>query len=251
VLSATSETAVRRLAVESPGAEWIVRAFLSWGGIATSRHNSFSIGQSDDTLRTVNALRSLGIKDSSIHIELHNEPNLALEGWGSTWVDGTGFNAWLLDVLKKYLVFIPNVSYLYPGLSPGGAIPGVRYDSGAFLNQSIASAHACDAVGIHAYWSDPFPIGQAYAHIDAYVAIFGSKPLWITEASRNDRPATKTPLQYANEYFLFWKELKKRPSVQGVTFFVASGSDPYFQPECWVVNKQSQGIAAEIKRLKG
>ena len=250
VLSATSETAVKRLAVENPGAEWIVRAFLNWGGRNVTPQNFFDWTK-DDTLRTANALRSLGIKDSSIHIELHNEPNLAPEGWGSTWADGTGFNTWLLDVLKKYLVFLPNVRYLYPGLSPGGAIPGVRYDSGAFLDQSIAAATACDGVGVHAYWSDPFPIAQAYAHIDWYVSRFGTKPLWITEASRNDRPATKTPQQYANEYFLFWKELKKRPSVQGVTFFVASASDPYFAPECWVVNKQSQGIAAAIKALKG
>jgi hypothetical protein len=249
VLSATSETAVRRLATENPGAEWIVRAFLQWGGRNVTPQNFYDWTK-DDVLRTVNALRSLGIKDSSIHIELHNEPNLALEGWGSTWADGTGFNTWLLDVLKKYLLLLPNVDFLYPGLSPGGAIPGVRYDSGAFLDQSIAAATACDGVGVHAYWSDPFPIGQAYAHIDWYVSRFGTKPLWITEASRNDRPATKPPSVYAAEYYAFWQELRKRPSVQGVTYFVASASDGYFAPECWVVNKQSRGIAAAIKALK-
>lgn len=139
VLSATSETAVRRLANDSPGAEWIVRAFLSWGGRNITPQNFFDWTK-DDVLRTVNALRSLGIGDEHIHVELQNEPNLALEGWGSTWADGTGFNAWLLDTLKKYLVLLPNVRYVYPGLSPGGSIPGVRYDSGAFLNQSLPAA---------------------------------------------------------------------------------------------------------------
>ena len=250
VLNAHSETAVKRLATSNPGAEWIVRAFLSWGGRSVTAQNFFDWTK-DDTLRTVNALRSLGIGDEHIHVELHNEPNLALEGWGYSWADGMGFNAWLLDVLQLYRAFIPTVKFLYPGLSPGGSIAGVRYDSAAFLNQSLAAAKACDGVGVHAYWSDPYPIAQAYAHVDAYAQIFGSKPLWVTEASRNDRPTTKTPQQYANEYFSFWQELKKRPSVQGVTFYVASGSDPYFLPECWVVNGQSQGIAAAIKALKG
>ena len=250
VLNAHSETAVKRLATSNPGAEWIVRAFLSWGGRSVTSQNFFDWTK-DDTLRTVNALRSLGIGDDHIYVELHNEPNLALEGWGYSWADGVGFNAWLMDVLQLYRNFLPTVKFLYPGLSPGGSIVSVRYDSAAFLNQSLAAAKACDGVGVHAYWSDPYPIAQAYAHVDAYAQIFGSKPLWITEASRNDRPATKTPQQYANEYFAFWQELKKRPSVQGVTFYVASGSDPYFQPECWVVNGQSQGIAAAIKALKG
>lgn len=250
VLSAHSETAVKRLATDNPGAEWIIRAFQTgWDRNITPQQ--FFDWTSSDTLRTVNALRSLGVGDEHIRIELHNEPNLVQEGWGATWSDGTTFNGWLLDVLAKYRNFLPTVKYLYPGLSPGGAISGVRYDSAAFLDQSIAAAQACDGVGVHTYWSDPFPIQQAYAHIDWYTAKFGTKPLWITEASRNDRPATKTPMQYANEYFAFWQELKKRPSVQGVTFFVASGSDPYFQPECWVVNGKSQGIAAEIKKLKG
>jgi len=250
VLNAHSETAVKRLASENPGCQWVVRAFLDWGGRNVTPQNFFDWTK-DDTLRTVNALRGAGVADSAIHVELHNEPNLTQEGWGYSWVDGVGFNAWLLDVLNKYRGFIPTVKYLYPGLSPGGAIAGVRYDSGAFLDQSLTAAKACDGVALHTYWSDGFPVAQAYAYIDAYVAKFGTKPLWITEASRNDRPSTKTPQQYGADYFSFWQELKKRPSVQGVTFYVASASNGYFAPECWVVNKQSRGIAAEIKKLKG
>jgi hypothetical protein len=36
------------------------------------------------------------------------------------------------------------------------------------------------------------------------------------------------------EYLRFWQELQKRPTVQGVTFFVASASNPDFKEEIWV-----------------
>lgn len=249
VLSAHSETAVKRLASESPGVQWIVRVFQKgWDRNITPQ--DFFDWTKDDTQRTIDALFGLGVPGSFIWLELHNEPNLVQEGWGASWADGADFNTWLLDVLGKYRAFLPGVKFLYPGLSPGGDVAGARTDSGQFLDLSVEAANACDGVALHAYWSDPFPVSQAYAYIDAYISIFGSKPLWVTEASRNDRPATKTPIQYAVEYFDFWQELKKRPPMQGVTFFVASGSDSYFQPECWVVNQQAVGIAAEIDRLR-
>jgi hypothetical protein len=136
VLSATSETAVRRLAVDNPGAEWIVRAFQKgWDRNITPQQ--FFDWTSSDTLRTVNALRSLGIKDSSIHIELHNEPNLALEGWGSTWADGTGFNAWLLDVLEEV-----------PGAHPQRSLPVPRPLTGRAQSPAFATTAA-------RFWTNP------------------------------------------------------------------------------------------------
>ena len=55
------------------------------------------------------------------------------------------------------------------------------------------------------------------------------------------------PAAYAAEYVTFLVQLRQRPWVRGVTYFVASASNGYFAPECWVVNKQSKGIAAAIR----
>jgi hypothetical protein len=56
--------------------------------------------------------------------------------------------------------------------------------------------------------------------------------MWITEASRKGRslPANRM----AQEYLRFWRELQGRPVIQGVTYFVASASNPQFAGEVWV-----------------
>lgn len=248
VLSAHSASSINRLAAENPGAQWIVRAFLHWGGrnITPAQFYNDTIG---DTQRAVTTLLSAGVTAANIWIELHNEPNLVEEGWTLSWADGAGFAAWLMDVYGRYRAVLPNVKYLYPGLSPGGNVPGVRQDAAVFLNAGMNAARAMDGVGVHAYWSNPFPMAQALAHVDATMTAVGSRPFWITEASRNDRPSVAPPTQYAQEYALFLEHMRARPSVRGVTYFVASASNSYFHPECWVVNGQSKGIAAQVRQL--
>ena len=58
------------------------------------------------------------------------------------------------------------------------------------------------------------------------------KPIWVTEASNNK---AGTPIATkATQYMQFWQELQQRPTVQGVTYFVASASNPEFAEEIWV-----------------
>jgi hypothetical protein len=71
--------------------------------------------------------------------------------------------------------------------------------------------------------------------LDDYIARFRFKPIWVTEASNNK---SGTPVhRKAAEYLSFWQELQQRPTVQGVTFFVASASNPEFKEEIWVGRK--------------
>lgn len=244
VLSAHSASSITRLAADTPGAQWIVRAFLDFGGRVITPQQFYN-DTKPDVLRAVNALRQAGVPDGRIHIELHNEPNLVDEGWRASWANGREFGDWLIALLGLYRPLLPNVRFMYPGLSPGGDIPGVRTASSGFLNDSSHALTFCDDLGVHAYWSQGYPMSQALGHVDAHAP--RGKPIWITEASRNDRPVTVPDAQYASEYRLFWQELRKRPLVRGVTYFVASASNPYFHPECWVVNGASRGIAAAIR----
>jgi hypothetical protein len=68
--------------------------------------------------------------------------------------------------------------------------------------------------------------------VDDYISRFRFKPLWVTEAS-NNKAGTSVP-DKASQYLQCWQELQKRATVQGVTFFVASASNPVFQEEVWV-----------------
>jgi len=258
VLSAHSAESVRRLAYDNPGTTaWIIRAFLSFQGRETAvTPQQFFDWTWPDTQRTINALIGANVPANAIRIELHNEPNLVQEGWGVSWGNGHEFGVWLQDVTRLHRQVIPaGVQLVYPGLSPGGDVTSngipIRTDSYRFLNDSAFALSGLDALAVHCYWSNNWPMQLAYDHLDWHNSF--NKPLWVTEASRNDRPPTPplSDAQYAAEYVTFWRGLQARPLARGVMYFVASASDSYYAPECWVLNGRSRGIAAEIRRLIG
>lgn len=252
VLSGHGGEVVERLAQDqrsignSP--QWIIRTFLKFGGRDVSPQQFFEWTISD-TQRAVNALRRAGVDDGRIWVELHNEPNLTDEGLGRSWQDGHGFASWGKAVLAQYRRAMPNFKMLFPGLSPGGFVPKVRYDAAMFTAQARPFAEACDGVAVHAYWQhDPYPMAQALSWVAGNADAFPRKPIWVTEASWNQSKGELPSVAFiGQQYKQFVAELKRIPTVQGVTYFVASASDPVFQPECWVVNGRSRGIAAVIR----
>jgi hypothetical protein len=236
VLSFHSGEDIARLAAAHPSAHFVLRVFLSFGG------RNISPGQFVDyTLKDVR--RALArLKDRNVVVELHNEPNLVDEGLGSSWSDGTTFGKWWTDLLKRYRRALPGVRFIYPGLSPGTTVTGVKQDHIRFLEASRSAVEAADGLGIHLYWSNVYPMSQALAVLDDHISRFRARPIWITEASHNQ--GAINPVRMAQEYLRFWRELQSRPVVQGVTYFVASASEPKFAHEVWV----GKGIARLIGR---
>lgn len=238
VLSFHDPQAIKKLVTNHPDAAWVVRAFLDFGGRNISPQQ-FVNDTISDTKRTLDILRG---KD--VVVELHNEPNLTPEGLNSSWRDGSAFNLWWLEVLGQYRQKLPSVRYIFPGLSPGPSQAGLRQADRPFLEACRPAINAADGLAMHAYWSNPhFPmLGHADSGtqlVDDYIRRFPNKHIWITEASNNlgHEWHTKT-----KEYMQFWQEMLKRPSVQGVTFFVASDSTNKFPHEVWLGN----GIAAKL-----
>ena len=243
------KAALADLADKNREAEYIVRAFLNFGDRRITPAQFFNDTISD-VRRTINCLHAFGVPSSRIWIELHNEPNLRPEGHGISWASADGFGGWLVAVLVAYRAALPDCKFLYPGLSPGGDAYAngvlLRRDSARFLEGSRFAISRFDGVGVHRYWSSSYPMSKALAHLDTYTSL--GKPVWVTEASNNTRPPAvePTPRQYADQYVVFLNQLRQRPSVRGVTFFVASASNPEFHPEAWVVGGQSKGIAGLI-----
>lgn len=234
VLSFHSGEAIARLAREHPQASWVVRAFLNFGGRNISPQQ-FLNDTISDVRRSLNALAG---KD--VVIELHNETNLVTEGLGTSWQDGASFNSWWLQVLQLYRNALPNNRFIYPGLSPGGDVNRVRQAHIPFIQASRTSVLSADGLGIHLYWSRDFPMSQALDMLDEYIRLFPSTPIWVTEASNNKGGVSATAK--GREYLQFWRELQNRPTVQGVTYFVASASNPDFAEEVWV----RRGIAGVV-----
>jgi hypothetical protein len=234
VLSFHSADDIGRLAANHKDAHWVVRAFLSFGG----RHISpakFVYDTISDVRRALAKLRG-----REVVVELHNEPNLVAEGLGTSWSDGNRFNTWWRELLKKYRVALPGVRFIYPGLSPGSTIVGVRVDHIHFVEASRQAVAEADGMAIHTYWSNIYPMSRSLEVVDDYISRFRTKPIWITEASHNQDSIPST--QMAQEYLTFWHELQSRSTVKGVTYFVASASDPVFGNEVWV----GKGIGALI-----
>lgn len=225
VLSFHKAADVRRLASSCPDAHWVVRAYLSFAGrrISPAQFVGETIG---DVRRTLDELRG-----RQVVVELGNAPNLASEGLGSSWSDGASYNTWFLELLDKYRQMLPETRFIYPGLAPGSTVTGVKLDHVQFIEASRPAVEAADGLGVHIYWSRVLTMREALAVLDDYISRFRFTRLWITEASYN---APLPSGRIAQEYLQFWREIQKRPVVQGVTYFVASTSDPQYAAQTWV-----------------
>ncbi len=243
ILSNLDPQSIHDLKAARPNAHWIVRAFLDFGGRAISPQQ-FVNDTLSDTRRSLDVLAG-----KNVVVELHNEPNLFVEGLGSAWADGQAFAGWFLDVLNRYRAALPGVRFLYPGLSPGGSVTNVRRNATTFLEESRAAVQAADGFAAHIYWAVDYPMDTALQVLDGYLSYLagqnmGQKPVWVTEASNNKN--TVSLAAKGAEYVTFWQRLRQRPAVQGVTYFVASASNPQFAEETWVANGQSRGIAEVV-----
>ncbi len=242
-LSNLDPAGVSVLAATRPDAPWVVRVYLSMAGRDISPEQ-FVADTFSDVTRTLNLLPG-----REVVIELHNEPNLVGEGMTTSWANGTEFEDWFLDVLGRYRAALPGRQFIYPGLSPGGTIPGIRQDHLQFMDQSREAIRAADGIGIHGYWAADFPMGATLQMIDDMLDFLqfngmADKPVWVTEASNNK--GGTSPQTKGAEYVTFWQELRNRPTLRGVTYFVASATHPDFQEEVWVTNGASRGIAEVV-----
>lgn len=240
VLSFHSAEAIRRLAREHPNATWVVRAFLSMQNRDISPDQFLT-----DTVGDVK--RALGeLQGKDVVIELHNEPNLTLEGLGSSWANGTEFNHWWLQVLDRYERQLPNHRFIFPGLSPGPDQANLRQADRPFLEACRPAIERAHGLGMHAYWSNPHFGMLSHRDsgtqlVDDYILRVRHKPIWITEASNNLGNDWNSK---ANEYIQFWREMQKRPAVQGITYFVASAAPGTFAHEVWVGNNIASRLGA-------
>lgn len=226
VLSFHPPNDIAKLRDANPDAHWIIRAFLSFGGrnVTPAQFVEWTLS---DTQRTIGILAA-----KSLVLELHNEPNTNLEGLGASWADGTAFNGWWLEVLAQFRAALPGVRIIYPGLSPGGSFDGVRQSHVDFIEQSRGAVEAADGLGVHLYWSHDYPMSSTLGVLDDYIARFPGKPIWVTEASFNRDGISDE--DRARQYITFRNELAGRAAVEGVTFYVASASNPIFSAETWV-----------------
>jgi hypothetical protein len=235
--------------------KYIVRAFLSWGN-RPIQWNEFVDFTLADTVRTVNRIKAHGIADDQIIVELHNEPNLTLEGLTFSWQNGTECVEFFASVLDRYKAVLPNVQYGIGALSPGGEL-NIRRDSIVFLNEMMAHDrwNDFDVHLVHLYTSDDW--NNSIWWLDHCQARTPFKTIWITEASWHTADNTSGS-DYGNKLVELLNLLDHRPT-RGITFYCMSAGDNNFRHEVWCRSLDplrpwrdisSRGIAAEIRRQR-
>ena len=179
------------------------------------------------------------------YYEVHNEPNLQIEGWQRSWQDGGQFAGWYLEVVERMKTRFPDALFGYPGLSPGWDISGQRMDSWAFLQQSEEAALSADWIGCHCYWASDADMlrpsgGLVFAE---YRRRYPEKLLFITEFSN---PSSEiAPRVKGQQYVEYYRRLREVKGVGAAFSFVISSS-ANFPHEVW---REEDGRASEIVTL--
>jgi hypothetical protein len=166
------------------------------------------------------------------YYEVHNEPNLQIEGWKFSWGDGVDFGRWFRDVANRLKAKFPEAKFGYPGLSPGGSISGQRVDSWAFLGQGDEAVRSADFLCCHCYWlNDADQLSSTGGLVyEEYRRRYPDKLLFITEFSN---PGDKTDAAAkGSQYVSYYKRLRNVPGLGAAFAFVLSGSTG-FNHEVW------------------
>jgi lysozyme len=168
------------------------------------------------------------------YMEVHNEPNLTIEGQGKNWRNGTEFAYWFLEVEQRLREAMPEVLIGFPGLSPGPSFDK-RYEGYQFYHEAEAAVNASDWIGCHCYWThDDDDVaartggmrsrdgGEYYKRLDTK-----GKQLLITEFSNPSAQVSKA--EKAQQYTRYYKLLD---GVHSAYCFVSSASSG-FPHETW------------------
>jgi hypothetical protein len=248
VTSHATPATVERLREINPNMFIMIRPYVAFG----STENPRRVTPDEFIEWTINDLDRLFSYDPSLrYVEIHNEPNIRLEGLGGSWHDGRQFGDWFLAVLHQYRQRFPHALFGFPGLSPGPSSAAAgRMSSDDFLRQALTAAQQADWVGLHAYWVNEKELadqglGFGFAR---YRELFPEKLLFITEFGNPFQPKTQVADQYARYYGL----LRRVPGLGGAFAYVLSTSDPIESPR-WAWRDEAgedAGIAAEIGRRR-
>ncbi len=239
---------VRALRAINPNMFIMVRPFVSFinadGSPRTITPQQFFDWTVDDVARLYD-------NDPNIrYLEIHNEPNLAIEGMGHMWQNGREFGTWLTEVFALYRARFPEARLGFPGLSPGPVSrqAGRFAHFAPFLEEARDAANLADWIGTHAYWVNEREMTDDLEgfSIARYREWFPDKLLFVTEFGNPAQPKAEVAAQYARYYAMH----RNYPGVGGVFAYIVSTSNPVESPR-WAWRDEAgsdMGVAGELGR---
>ena len=215
--------AVDRCRAINPDCFFLARLFADLRG-RVARPDEFAGWQVPDMQR----LYARGVR----YFEVHNEPNLNLEGLGNSWRDGDEFEAWFLRVVEILRPQFPEAKFGFPGCSPGGDVVGKRQDMWRFVGQCERALVAADWIGVHCYWQDEDEMlsSEHGLNFRGYRHRWPAKLILVTEFSN---PASDVDSRTKGEqYVRYYRHLRYLPGIGAAFCFVLSASSGYAH-EAW------------------
>ncbi len=243
LLSYASGESVRALKAINPGLFMIVRAIVNFNDDGRGRR----ITPEEFVEVTANDMQRLFEVDPQIeYIEVHNEPNLTIEGLGGSWNNGREFASWFDRVVDLYKQRWPNKKYGFPGLSPGRPNHIRLIELKQFLGEASLSAARADWIAVHGYWSserEMTDIGGGFTW-KTIRQLFPDKLLMITEFGNPRQPKSLVADQYSRYYGM----LRRIPGLGGAFAYLTSISDRGEAARWAWIDEDSvdMGIANEI-----
>ncbi len=213
-----------RALLDAPDLFLLARLFADFRGGRVVQAEQFAEWQKHDMER----LYVKGMR----HFEVHNEPNLNLEGYGACWRNGNEFEDWFLQVVDILRPLFPDARFGFPGCSPGERIHGRRQDVWSFLEQCELAIAEADWIGVHCYWTDEGGMrsrGDGLGFLE-YQRRWPDKLLFITEFS-NPSPQVDMHTK-GRQYLEYYRLLRQHAGVGAAFAFVLSASAD-FPHEAW------------------
>lgn len=189
----------------------------------------FAPAPSGRTKTDIQRMYDIGIR----YFELHNEPNLIIEGFGGAWNNGREFQNWWLEVRERLAAWFPEAKWGFPAMSPGEVISGTRpVDMWSFLSGCGSAIGQADWLAVHQYFRDLNEMEQGLNNIiHEYRRRWPDKLLMVTEFSNPYNDISKAIK--GQQYAAYYNRLDDIPGIAAAYSFVSSALDAKFQAEAW------------------
>ena len=178
------------------------------------------------------------------YFEIHSNPNLQSAGWRRSWRDGLAFSQWFDKVSKMIRARFPEAKIGFPGLSPGGLVPGRRADDAQFLNEAETAVQKADWVGVNCYWTDQTSLkdGNQGRSFEIYRNKLPGKLLMITEFCNPIQGISdKTK---SDQYLEFYRMVRSQPGI-AAAFSYALSADQGHDAIVWRSEESDGSMFAE------
>jgi hypothetical protein len=180
------------------------------------------------------------------YFEIQRLPNIKQFGWSRFWHSGEGFGAWWLEVYQKLHGEYPEARFGFPGVLPGGQVPGQRLDAQVFLDGADTVMQAADWLGAVCYWDDePGRASQEGGRFYQQLRErYPEKLLFISEFG-NTNQKTVASLK-GQEYLSYYQSLREVPGIGAAFAQVVSAANGYDALIWRAEDAESSGIAIEV-----